>query len=128
MKLAVNLPLAVYWAALGEALSIACASGIDAELAGDLLGDSSGAATVAKARIPAVIDAIRGQMPGTPAFDLSAMAKDLRLMQEHASALGFEVPTTAAARSAYDSAVADGWAAHDATLHAAWKCRKSTGA
>jgi 3-hydroxyisobutyrate dehydrogenase-like beta-hydroxyacid dehydrogenase len=53
------------------------------------------------------------------------MAKDLRLMQEHASALGFEVPTTAAARSSYEAAVADGWAAHDATLQAAWKCRRS---
>ena len=126
MKLAVNLPLAVYWAALGEALSIACASGIDAELAGDILADSSGAAAVAKARIPPVIAAIRGEMPATPAFNLDAMAKDLRLMQEHADTLGFTVPTTAAARGAYEMAVADGWAEHDATLQAAWKCQRST--
>ena len=126
MKLAVNLPLAVYWAALGEALSIACASGIDAQLAGDILADSSGAAKVAKARIVPIIAAIHGEQSASAAFDLSAMAKDLRLMQEHADALGFEVPTTAAARSAYDLAVDDGWVECDATLQAAWKCRKST--
>ena len=115
-----------YWAALGEALSIACASGIDAQLAGDILGDRSGAATVVKARIPPVIAAQRGEIPGAPAFDLSGMVKDLRLMQQHATTLGFEVPTTASARIAYEAAVADGWAARDATLQAAWKCLKST--
>lgn len=126
MKLALNLPLAVYWEALGEALSIACASGIDATLAGDLLGDSSGAAAVAKPRIPTIVAALRGEMPGAPAFQLSGMAKDLRLMQDYAAALGFDVPTAAAARQAYDAAVADGWAAHDGILQAAWKCRTST--
>ena len=127
MKLAVNLPLAVYWEALGEALSIAVASGIDADLAGDILGDSSGAASVAKPRIPMVVSAIKGEVPGTPAFDLSGMAKDLRLMQEHAAALGFDVPAAAAARGAYEAAAADGWAERDAILQAAWKCQNSTG-
>lgn len=127
MKLAVNLPLAVYWEALGEALSIAVASGIDPDLAGDILGDSSGAASVARPRIPIIISAIRGDMPGTPAFDLSGMAKDLRLMQEHAAALGFDVPAAAAAREAYETAAEDGWAERDAILQAAWKCRNSTG-
>lgn len=35
MKLAVNLPLATYWEALGEALSLAVAGGVDPELAVD---------------------------------------------------------------------------------------------
>ncbi|MDA0663167.1 MAG: NAD(P)-dependent oxidoreductase [Proteobacteria bacterium] len=126
MKLAINLPLAVYWEALGEALSIAVASGVDPDLAGDILGDSSGAASVAKPRIPIIVAAIRGEMPGAPAFDLSGMAKDLRLMQEHAASLGFEVPAAAAARGAFEAAAADGRAERDAILQAAWKCRNST--
>jgi 3-hydroxyisobutyrate dehydrogenase len=52
MTFAGSLPLAVYWTALGEALSIALASGIDARFACDLLGDSPG---VAKVRIPSAI-------------------------------------------------------------------------
>lgn len=36
MKLAVNLPLMVYWSALGEALGLALSQGVDAGLALDI--------------------------------------------------------------------------------------------
>ena len=47
MKLAINLPLMVYWHALGEAMSLATNSGIKFDKALDIMFDSSGAAKVA---------------------------------------------------------------------------------
>src|SRR5207237_5287326 len=42
-KLAINLPLVVYWQALGEALSIVGHLGVDPQRVMDILGDTSGA-------------------------------------------------------------------------------------
>ena len=44
MKLAINLPLMIYWQSLGEALSITTKNGIDFDKSLDILMDSSGAA------------------------------------------------------------------------------------
>jgi 3-hydroxyisobutyrate dehydrogenase len=42
MKLAINLPLMVYWQSLGEALAITTNNGIDFDKALDIMMDSSG--------------------------------------------------------------------------------------
>lgn len=63
MKLAINLPLIVYWEALGEALSFAGQAGVDRGLAADILGDSSGAARVAPQFLPGIVDALDGDAP-----------------------------------------------------------------
>jgi 3-hydroxyisobutyrate dehydrogenase len=123
MKLAVNLPLAVYWEALGEALSIATTGGVSKELAADLMSDSSGAIAVMKPRIPMILDAIDGNATPAPAFDIAGMAKDLAVMQATAEANGIAAPVTAAARAAYESAQTDGWADRDAATQAAWRFR-----
>lgn len=81
MKLAINLPLAVYWNTLGEGLRLLRGSGIDPELAVSLIADSSAGPTVLKNRAAVVVDTLRGQdQPGT--FDLAGLAKDLRLAIE----------------------------------------------
>lgn len=125
MKLAINLPLAAYWEALGEALSIAGAGGVSPELAADLLADSSGANQVAKPRMPMVLDAIAGKAGSAPAFDLSSMRKDLALMVDAANRRGFTAPVAAAALAAFDEAAADGWGAKDAATEAAWRYLRS---
>ena len=48
MKLAINLPLMVYWGALGEAVALLSRRNIDVEQAFDSLTDSSGAIGPAK--------------------------------------------------------------------------------
>ena len=58
MKLAINLPLVVYWQALGEAISIATNSGIQFEKALDIMMDSSGAAKVAYLKLNSIIQAM----------------------------------------------------------------------
>lgn len=125
MKLAVNLPLAAYWEALGEALSIAGAGGVPPKLAADLLADSSGANQVAKPRMPMVLDAIAGKAGPAPAFDLSSMRKDLALMVDAATRRGFTAPVAAAALAAFEEAAADGWGARDAATEAAWRYLRS---
>jgi 3-hydroxyisobutyrate dehydrogenase len=121
MKLAINLPLAVYWEALGEALSIAAAGGVPKELAADLMSDSSGAISVMKPRVAMILGAIDDAEPTDPAFDISGMAKDLSVMQATAEGLGFKVPVAAAAKGAYEDAKASGWSGRDAATQAAWR-------
>jgi 3-hydroxyisobutyrate dehydrogenase len=121
MKLAVNLPLAIYWEALGEAMSIAEAWGIDRETAGELLANSSGAIPAAKARIPPMLKVVEGSEPAPSAFALEGMVKDLGLMEHVAKQAGLEAPLVAAARACYEKAVADGWGGHDASMMPAWR-------
>lgn len=81
MKLAVNMPLAVYWHTLGESLRLLRGAGIDPELAISLIADSSAGPTVLKNRAAVVVETLRGtDQPGT--FDLAGLAKDLRLAVE----------------------------------------------
>ena len=121
MKLAVNLPLAIYWEALGEAMSIAEAFGIDRQIAGELLANSSGAIPAAKARIPPALKVIEGGEPNPAAFALEGMVKDLGLMEHVAREAGVQAPLVSAARACYENAARDGWGDRDASMMAAWR-------
>ena len=55
MKLAINLPLMVYWGALGEAVAMATKKDIPAEQAMSILVDSSGAIGAAKVRCQPIL-------------------------------------------------------------------------
>lgn len=102
MKLAVNLPLAVYWQTLGESLRLLRGAGIDPELAISLIADSSAGPTVLKTRAAVVVETLRGKdQPGT--FDLAGLAKDLRLAVEQAGAEGSPLLLAAATLGSYDA-------------------------
>jgi len=124
MKLAINLPLIAYWESLAEAMSFARAEGVDGDVAGSLMGDSSGAIKVAPPRIPNIVKAVAGDLPETGFFTVAAMAKDLRLMHSVAQSSGFSVPVADAALTIYDAAEKDGWGIKDGTMIAAWKLGK----
>lgn len=124
MKLAINLPLIAYWEALAEALSFAKAQGVDGDLAGSLMADSSGAIKVAPPRMPNIIKAIDGDLPETGFFTVAAMAKDLRLMHKVAEGYGFTIPVADATMGVYDAAEQDGFGERDGTMIAAWKLAK----
>lgn len=121
MKLAVNLPLGVYWEALGEALALAKAAGIDNDLAGSIMADTSGTIKVGPMRIPWVVDELNGNERPEAGFHIGGAAKDLRLMMEYGAEHGIDMPATKAARDTYDAAVADGWERRDFALSAAWR-------
>ncbi len=125
MKLAINLPLLAYWEALGEAISLTETAGIKRTLAADILADSSGAAKVAPARLPWIMDAIGGKFPKSTGFQMSGGAKDATQMVALARANGFEVPVIDATRKSYKQAAKGVWAGRDFALLSAWRAIQS---
>lgn len=112
MKLAVNLPLAIYWQTLGESLTLLRGAGVSDELAISLIADSSAGPTVLKNRAQVVVDTLGGaDQPGT--FDIAGLEKDLRLALELAASEGAVLPLAKAAEPRYADAVKAGLGGFD---------------
>ncbi len=92
LKFAVNLPLMVYWQALGEALALAHALPVEPGRLMDLLSDTSGAATIAKVRAPGIAAMLKGGDPGPVTFDVDGGIKDMRAMLAEAKSRSIELP------------------------------------
>ena len=92
LKFAVNLPLMVYWQALGEALALAHSLPIDPVRLMDLLSDTSGAAAVAKVRAPGIAAMLKGGDAGAVTFDVAGGIKDMQAMLAEAKSRGIELP------------------------------------
>ena len=120
MKLAVNLPLMVYWQALGEAIALAKPIGLDPVRLMDILADTSGAPTAIKLRGPLVAAVLKGAAAGATLFDIDSIRKDLRTMLAEGEHLGYDLLTTRAAMQAFDAAASAGLGGHDSTELAAW--------
>ena len=121
MKLAINLPLMVFWQAFGEALSLCEPLGIDPARLMDIFADTSGGPNVLKVRGPAIAAALAGKDPGGATFNVDSIRKDLRTMLEEARALGRELPVTQRALECFDRAARNGLGAADAAmLPASW--------
>ena len=115
MKLAVNLPLLVYWQALGEALTICKPLNLPADRLIDILTDTSGAPAAMKGRGPAIAKVLGGAPLGETAFGLNAAKKDLATAVQFASTIHVELPVTASAVACYEEAEAAGLGDADAT-------------
>src|SRR2546423_785710 len=114
MKLAINLPLIVYWQALGEALSLIKHLNLDPARAIDILADTSGAPNMMKNRAPAVAAALDGkENPASATID--TLKKDLAEMVAEARARGYDAPATAAALQGFERASRAGLGAQDCT-------------
>ena len=120
MKLAINLPLLVYWQALGEALALAAPIGMSPERVMDILADTSGAPTILKMRAGAIVSALEGKDLGPAHFNIDSIRKDLRTMVEEAHSLGYTLPTAQAALGVYNDASQGGLGQGDGTQLAAW--------
>lgn len=120
MKLAINLPLMVYWSALGEALGLAMSEGIDASMALDILADTSGAIGAAKKRVPPIRDMVVEGKPGGVNFAVETALKDMTEMIMLAERHGLSAEVITAARERVERALHDGWGGRDASLTAAF--------
>lgn len=121
MKLAVNLPLFVYWQALGEALLLCRPLGLDPERLLGIFADSSGGANVLKVRSPMIAAQLAGRDPGPVNFAVDGVCKDLRTMIAEAKALGATLPAAATALKCFEEAVRSGFGATDqSALPAHW--------
>ncbi len=125
MKLAINLPLLVYWQALGEALVLCKPLGLDPARVMDIFADTSGGPNVLKVRGPAIAKALQGQDTGAITFDIDSIRKDLQTMIEEAQSLGGTLPVTARALECFDEASREGLGKGDATLLPVRWTRKS---
>jgi 3-hydroxyisobutyrate dehydrogenase len=92
LKFTINLPLMVYWQALGEALALARSLAIDPDRLMDLLSDTSGAANVLKVRAPGIAATLKGGAGGPVTFDVDGGIKDMRSMLAEAKSRGIELP------------------------------------
>ena len=115
LKLAVNLPLLVYWQALGEALTLCKPLNLPAERLIDILSDTAGTPTAMKGRGAAIAKVLAGQPLGETAFGLSAARKDLATAVEFAATLHSELPVAASALACFEEAEAAGLGEADAT-------------
>ncbi len=115
MKLAINLPLLVFWQAFGEALALVRPLGLDAARLVDIFGDTSGGPAALRNRAAALAAAIQGKDTGPITVDIDAMRKDLRTMVEEAKALGTQLPVTSRALECYDQAAEAGLGKGDIT-------------
>jgi 3-hydroxyisobutyrate dehydrogenase len=121
MKLAINLPLMVFWQSFGEALSLCEPLGIDPARLMDIFADTSGGPNMLKARGKAIASVLAGNDPGPVTFNVDSMRKDMRTMIEEARALGHALPVVERALECFDSAARAGLGEADcAMLPVAW--------
>lgn len=99
MKLVLNMPMAIYWQALSEALAIGSQAGLDLRQMLDLIVDS-----------PAAINALKFKMSdilgdtSEVSFHIDGVRKDLIAMTTAAGALGIAAPTAHATLLAFTAA------------------------
>jgi 3-hydroxyisobutyrate dehydrogenase len=126
LKLAVNLPLLVYWQALGEALTICKPLNLPADRLIDILSDTAGTPTAMKGRGAVIAKVLGGQPLGETAFSLSAAKKDLATAVQFASSIHSQLPVAASALACFEEAEAAGLGDADATtVSSRWPQRPS---
>lgn len=116
LKLAINLPLLVYWQALGEALALCRPLGLDPARLLDIFADTSGGPNMLKVRAPMIAAALGGKAPDNVTFNIDSIRKDLATMIEEGAALGYELPVTARALACFDDAACAGMGDGDAVM------------
>ena len=126
MKLAVNLPLLVYWQALGESLTICKPLNLPADRLIDILSDTAGAPTAMKGRGAVIAKGLSGAPRGETAFGISAAKKDLATAVQFAATLNAELPIAAGALACYEEAETAGLGNADATaISSRWPQRNA---
>ena len=124
MKLAINLPLLVYWQALGEALVLCRSLGIEPHRVMDIFADTSGGPNVLKVRGGKIAAALQSQDTGPVTFDVDSIRKDLRTMIEEARASGVPLPVAESALACFDEASRAGLGGADGVVLPARWARK----
>src|SRR2546421_980835 len=102
MKLTINMPLMIYWQALGEALALCRPLGLDPARIMDLLADTPGGPNGLKVRGPAVAQMLKGGGGGAGTFDVDSAVKDLRTMLAEGKSRSVELPLTEKTLACYE--------------------------
>jgi 3-hydroxyisobutyrate dehydrogenase len=122
-KFAINMPLMIYYQALGEALSMARPIGLEPERLMDIIADTSGAPTMMKARAPTVAKMMKGE--DTPVtFDLAGCVKDLQSMQAEGHARGLSLPLVQLTLACMQESASKGLGDKEAAMHSVYWSKK----
>jgi 3-hydroxyisobutyrate dehydrogenase len=124
VKLAINLPLMVYWQTLSEALSILQPLGLEPSRVIEILAETSGGPNMLKVRGPMIAQALSGNGPPV-SVNVSTMRKDMRTMVEQAATQHYRLPLTSLALQTFDQAAAAGLDGADCTQLPVWWLREA---
>lgn len=127
LKLAVNLPLLVYWQALGEAMGLVTDLDMTPDKLADLMADTSGAPMAIKHRSGDLAAMLADRAEPAVGFEARGAEKDLREMALLSAALGLDAPVTRAAHDAFAAALPAQIGGRDAMTIAALSWRKVRG-
>jgi 3-hydroxyisobutyrate dehydrogenase len=120
MKLAVNLPLMVYWQTLGEALSIIDGLAVDPKRVVEILSESSGGPNMLKVRGGMIANAMANLPNETITVNLATMRKDVKAMLEQGELNGRSMPLTEATLQHFERAASLGLDAADCSAYPVW--------
>lgn len=104
LKLAVNLPLMIYWQALGEQLSMCKTLTIDPAELLDFLSETSGAANVLKQRMPGIVAKLKQVPSSQKTFSLDGGIKDVKQMLAEGEKRGLDLPLLKQTLACYEEA------------------------
>ena len=124
MKLAVNLPLMVYWQTLGEALSLIEPLGLDPKRVVDILSDSSGGPNMLKVRGGMIAQALAGEASGAVTVDVATMRTDVRTMLDFARSQRRRLPLTEETLRNFERAAGTGLDGADCAQLPVWWLRE----
>lgn len=108
MKLALNLPMAIFWAGLAEAVTMGTQFGLDTAQMLDIYLDSPVALPALRMKAPLML----GEQQEV-AFDVTGVRKDLIAMIATGQDAGVPMPTSSAALGHFAAATAAGYGEHD---------------
>lgn len=108
MKLALNLPMAIFWAGLAEAMTMGQQFGLDTEQMLSVYLDSPVALPALRMKAPIMLGAEH-----EVAFDVTGVRKDLIAMIATGQDAGVPMPTSSAALAHFAAATAAGYGQQD---------------
>ncbi|GAB4118917.1 MAG: NAD(P)-dependent oxidoreductase [Roseiflexaceae bacterium] len=108
MKLVLNLPMAIFWAGLSEAMVLGERYGLDRAQMLDVYLDSAVALPALRAKAPLLLGAEH-----EVAFDVTGVRKDLLAMIATGQEAGVPMPTSSAALALFAAATGAGYGAKD---------------
>jgi 3-hydroxyisobutyrate dehydrogenase-like beta-hydroxyacid dehydrogenase len=104
MKIAANLLVAVHNVATAEALSLALASGLDADIFCEVIASGAGSSRIFELRSPLMAKGT--YLP--PTMKLNIWSKDMEIIKQFSDELGVPTPLFSATSPIYEAAMAQG--------------------
>jgi 3-hydroxyisobutyrate dehydrogenase len=108
MKLAINLPMAAYWAAMADSFALAQASKLDVAQLVRIIAASPAALVQLQSKLPVLLG-----HSAQVGYDIQGVLKDCNVIKRVAATNGLTLPVLDGMRTAFAAAVTGGWGERD---------------